>query len=119
MSGYWQIGVEPESREKTAFVTTHGLYEFHVMPFDLINAPAVFQRLMHQVLSGLNPTEGPDFVYLDDMLVLEKMDDHLSHLHQMMERIAQAGLKLKPVKYQFVRQEVDYWDTSSLRMVSY
>lgn len=110
-SGYWQIGVEPEPREKTAFVTTHGLYEFRVMPFGLTNAPAVFQRLMNEVLSRLNPMKGPDFVavYLDDVLVFsETKDDHLSHLRQVMERIAQAGLKLKPIKCQFVRQEVDY-----------
>ena len=75
------------------------------------NAPAVFQRLMQQVLSGLNPMEGPDFVavYLDNVLVFsETMDDHLVHLHQVMEQIVQAGLKLKPTKCQFVRQEVDY-----------
>ena len=54
-SGYWQIKVHPQSQEKTAFVTNQGLFEFRVMPFGLMNAPAVFQRLMQQVLSGLNP----------------------------------------------------------------
>jgi len=70
-SGYWQVQVNPESQEKTAFVTHQGLYEFAVMPFGLKNAPAVFQRLMQQVLSGLNPSEGRDFVsvYLDNVLV--------------------------------------------------
>ena len=80
-------------------------------PEEVEMAPAVFQRLMQQVLSGLNPMEGPDFVavYLDNVLVLsETMDDHLVHLHQVMEQIVQAGLKLKPTKCQFVRQEVDY-----------
>ena len=45
-SGYWQIRVHPDSREKTVFVTPQGLFEFRVMPFGLMNAPFVFQRLM-------------------------------------------------------------------------
>ena len=41
-SGFWQIRMHPKSQEKTAFVTPHGLYEFRVMPFGLMNAPAIF-----------------------------------------------------------------------------
>jgi hypothetical protein len=71
----------------------------------------VFQRLMQQVLAGLNPLEGPDFVavYLDDVLVFsETLCDRLVHLCKVLQCIAQAGLKLKPMKCHFVRQEVNY-----------
>ena len=111
MSGFWQIKLHAESREKTAFITPQGLFEFQVMPFGLTNAPAVFQRLMQQVLMGLNPPEGPDFVsvYIDDILIyLETLEDHLEHLKCVIERLMTSGLKLNPTKCHFVRQEVEY-----------
>ncbi|KAM7304296.1 reverse transcriptase family protein [Ixodes scapularis] len=54
-SGYWQIEVDERDREKTAFVTPDGLYEFKVMPFGLCTAPATFQRVMDTVLAVLDP----------------------------------------------------------------
>ena len=42
-SRYWQVTMHPNDREKTAFVTQYGTYEFNVMPFGLCNAPATFQ----------------------------------------------------------------------------
>ena len=110
-SGYWQIRLSQSSREKTAFSVPQGLFEFQVMPFGLTNAPAVFQRLMQQVLAGLNPEEGPDFVkvYIDDVLVFSPtLGDHLDHLSQVLARIRKAGLKLKPSKCHFIAKEVEY-----------
>ena len=98
-SGYWQIR---DSQEKTAFITPQGLYEFRVMPFGLMNGPAVFQKLMQQVVMGLKPEEGPDHivVYLDDILVFSKsLDEHGNHLKQVFKRIEEVGLKLNPKKY--------------------
>lgn len=48
-SGYWQVGMAPESDEKMAFTTYTGLYELTVMPFWLCNAPATFERLMERI----------------------------------------------------------------------
>ena len=110
-SGYWQIRVDPGSREKTAFVTPQGLFEFRVMPFGLMNAPAVFQRLMQRVLHGLNPESGVDFVsvYIDDILVFSRtLEEHLEHLCLVIQRIQSAGLKLKPSKCCFIRKEVEF-----------
>ena len=110
-SGYWQIPMHPGSVEKTAFITPQGLYEFRVMPFGLTNAPGVFQRLMEKVLAGLNPDDGPDYVavYIDDVLVFSRtLEEHLQHLCNVIQRLSEAGLKLKPSKCRFIREEVEY-----------
>ena len=74
-AGYWQIRMDEKSVEKTAFATHQGLYEFRVMPFRLMNAPSVLQRLMQEVLDGSNPEDGLRFVevYIDDVLVFSRI----------------------------------------------
>ena len=77
-SGYWQ------SKEKTAFVTWSGLFQFCKMPFGLMNAPATFQRLMAIVLAGL-VKEGCCLVYLDDVIVMGKtLDEHNANLEKVL-----------------------------------
>ena len=110
-AGFWQIRMNKSSKEKTAFVTQNGLFEFQVMPFGLTNAPAVFQRLMQRVISDLNPPEGPDFVgvYVDDLLISSRtFEEHLVHLSKVMGRLRSANLKLKLTKCHFVRPRVEY-----------
>ena len=95
MSGYWQVEMDPESREHTAFTTYGGLYEFLVMPFGLTNAPSTDQRLMECVLRNL--TYKICLIYLDDILVYSKtFSGHLLHLRKDFERLGAANLKLKP-----------------------
>ena len=52
-SGYWQVELDDEAREKSAFSTHRGLFEFTRMPFGLCNAPAAFQRVMQRLLGDL------------------------------------------------------------------
>lgn len=51
-NGYWQIPLDHEARQKSAFITSHGLYEYLVMPFGMQNNSATFERMMDQVLQG-------------------------------------------------------------------
>ena len=66
-SGYWQVAMDEQDKEKTAFACHKGLFEFNVMPFGLSNAPAVFQELMSVILQGCNNFAT---AYLDDIMFL-------------------------------------------------
>ncbi|GFV44328.1 retrovirus-related Pol polyprotein from transposon 297 [Trichonephila clavipes] len=69
-SGYWQIEIDEADREKTAFITPEGLYEFKVMPFGLCNAPATFERMMDNLLRNFKWTMC--LCYLDDIIVFSE-----------------------------------------------
>ena len=108
-SGYWQVEVDDKDREKTAFSTPFGLYQFKVMPFGLCNAPATFQRLMELVLLGLHWTSC--LVYLDDIIIFSKsVNEHLRQLEEVLDRLRGAGLKTKPSKCQLCRKVCNIWD---------
>lgn len=106
-SGYWQVGIRQEDKEKTAFSTGDGLYQFTVMPFGLCNAPATFERLMEMVLRGL--TWRTCLVYLDDILVMGKsFEEHLANLQEVFNRIRNAHLMLNPKKCSLFQQRVEF-----------
>ena len=106
-SGYLQIPVKEEDRPKTAFVTKYGLYQFTTMPFGLTNAPATCERLMELVLRGLQWQTC--LIYLDDIIVFgSDLEEHIDRVQEVLERIRQAGLKLKPEKCQMLQQQVTF-----------
>ena len=92
----------------TAFtVGPLGFYECVRMPFDLTNAPATFQRLMESCLGELHLEWC--IIYLDDIIIFSKnSDDHLIQLRGVFERLAKAGLKLKPSKCEFFKSSLKY-----------
>ncbi|GFS77569.1 hypothetical protein TNCV_321161 [Trichonephila clavipes] len=104
-SGYWQIEIDEADREKTAFITPEGLYEFKVMPFGLCNAPATFERMMDNLLRHFKWTMC--LCYLDDIIVFsETFEDHLIRLRLVLKCLQEAGLKLNSKKCLFAAQEV-------------
>lgn len=66
-SGYRQIPINPALREKTAFTTRFGHYQFKVMEFGLCNAPATFQNFMNDILRPF--LDRCVIVYLDDVII--------------------------------------------------
>src|SRR5438045_1683318 len=93
-SGYWQVEVAEEDKEKTAFITYRGLYEFNVMPFGLKNAPGTFQRLMNYVLQDYIGKFVA--VYLDDIIIYSKtFEQHIDHNKIVFDALRKAILKIK------------------------
>ena len=106
-SGYWQLPVAEEDKEKTAFITKYGLFHFLRMPFGLSNAPATFQRTMNLVLSGLIWVSV--IVYLDDVNVIGKtFHENLANLRVVLSRFRKYGLKLKPRKCVLFKRETAF-----------
>jgi hypothetical protein len=104
--GYWQVPMAKCSRDKTAFATPFGLYQFRVMPFGLSGAPASFQRMMNGLTQGCEQFAA---AYLDDLIVYSNTwDEHLHHLEEILERLKQANLTAKPEKCQFGRRSCVY-----------
>ena len=107
-SGYYQIKVHEPDIPKTAFWGHDGLYEWTVMPMGLTNAPATFQRVMHETFKDLI---AEDFVcvYLDDVLVYSNTpEEHLDHLRRVLDRLQQCKLYANPEKCEFNMSELKY-----------
>lgn len=104
-AGYHQVRVKAEDIPKTAFVTKYGHFEYKTMPFWLTNAPGTFQRVMEMALNGL---QGDIYlIYLDDIVIISRtFEEHISRLSQVVPRIEEAGLKLKPEKCNLFQDEV-------------
>jgi len=74
-----------KDKQKTAFSTPYGYYEFNRIPFGLKNAPATFQRLMNLVLMGMQGLKC--LIYLDDIVIYgASLEDHNKRLEEMLQR---------------------------------
>ncbi|WZY69704.1 hypothetical protein YC2023_001944 [Brassica napus] len=99
-SGYNQIMMHPDDREKTSFITDRGTYCYKVMPFGLKNAGATYQRLVNRMFAKQLGTTME--VYIDDMLVKSvRADDHLAHLRECFDILNAYKMKLNPAKCTF------------------
>ena len=87
-------------------INTHkGLFQYNRLPFGVSAAPSIFQRIMETLLQGLPGV----CLYLDDILVTGQSDQELlTNLSVVLQKLAAAGMKLKPDKCFFILQEVEY-----------
>ena len=96
-SGYWHVSVDPKNREKTAFVTPDGLWEFLRLPFGVCGGPATFQRAIEIVLSGL--TFETCLCYFDDIIIPScNLQQQCERLSLVLTRFREHNLKVKASK---------------------
>ncbi|KAL6472418.1 hypothetical protein MHYP_G00186060 [Metynnis hypsauchen] len=106
-SGYYQITVAEEDKEKTAFICPLGFYQFERTPQGVTGAPATFQRLMEKVVGDMNLLQV--LVYLDDLIVFGKtLEEHEERLLKVLDRLEEAGLKVSLDKFQFCQPRVKW-----------
>ena len=107
-SGYYQVEVAEEHKERTAFtVGPLGFWEHNRLPFGLSNAPATYQRIMEQCFGELHLKIC--FIYLDDLIVFsDSFEQHLERLELIFLRLRECGLKLSPKKCSFLQKKVKY-----------
>ena len=104
-SGFHQIPMKKEDRDKTCFTTIYGNYNFKVMSFGLCNAPATFQREINRIFL---PLIGKCmFVYMDNLVIFScSLEEHLKNLQDVFNIIKENGLKVNLSNCHFLKKEV-------------
>ncbi|KAL1280955.1 hypothetical protein QQF64_015555 [Cirrhinus molitorella] len=106
-SGYYQIEMAEEDKEKTAFICPLGFYQFDRMPQGITGAPATFQRLMERAVGDMHLLQV--IVYLDDLIVFGRtLEEHEEWLLKVLDRLEDYGLKVYIDKCQFCQPQVKY-----------
>lgn len=104
--GYWQVPLTDRAKEKTAFATPDGLFQYVCLPFGLHGAPATFQRLMDIILK---PHRQYASAYLDDIIIFSyDWESHLAKVQAVLNSLRKAGLTANPKKCSLGLEEARY-----------
>lgn len=107
-SAFWSIPLRVEDRKKTGFVTQGGHFQWTCLPFGLKTAPAIFQRILSNILRKYELTSFA-VNYIDDILIFSKsFSEHINHLSKLLEAIVREGFRLKITKCTFAENSVKY-----------
>ena len=105
---YYQCLLDPQSRDITTFSDGRNLFRFKRLPFGLSVAPAIFTRVMQEVL---RPLLALGFVknYLDDVIIFAPtIESILERLDLVFTRMKEMGLKLNVSKCHFVKRKIKF-----------
>lgn len=106
-SGFHQVLIKENDREKTGFSINGAKYEFIRMPFGLKNAPSIFQRCVDDILRDFIGKFA--YVYIDDVLVFSSTpEEHLEHIRTIIDALHNANMKISREKSHFFKESVEY-----------
>lgn len=107
-SAFWSIPLKIQDREKTAFATQEGHYQWTCLPFGLKTAPAIFQRILSNIIRR-HKLSGFAVNFIDDIIVFSKtFEEHITHLSRLFEAISTEGFRLKFSKCNFAKNHANY-----------
>jgi len=107
-SAFWSIPLKIQDRHKTAFVTQEGHFQWTCLPFGLKTSPAIFQRILSNIIRKYKLA---DFVvnFIDDIMIFSKtFAEHIIHLTRLLEAILKEGFRLKFSKCTFANNHARY-----------
>ena len=94
-----------DSKEKTAFSTPYGLFQFRKLPFGLVTAPANISRMMRLLPDGLKDVDN----FIDDILEhTETWEDHIQLLKILLQRLMDCCLTARPSKCEIGFSSIDF-----------
>lgn len=106
-NGFWQVPIKESHKERLAFCTPFGTYQWNVMPFGYANAPAIYQRAMNETLDGALFRNC--LVYVDDIIVYsDSYEQHLKDIDEVFNKLKKFGWKLKITKSSFAVTTINY-----------
>ena len=105
LKGYWQVPLTERAKDISTFVTPFGIYRYKVMPFGMKNSASTFQRLVNNVISGLEGCDG----YIDDVAIYsDTWEQHVKQIRAFFDRLTTAKLTVNLSKCEFACATVDF-----------
>ena len=113
-SGYHQVEIVEEDKDKTAFISPYGLYQYCRMPFGLAGAPGTFQSVIDDIVQVLDTED--IMAYLDDVICFHStFEEHLEGISRLLQMVRKSGFKLSGKKCQFATRSVNLIDKAGVR----
>ncbi|KAK9047390.1 hypothetical protein V6N11_053236 [Hibiscus sabdariffa] len=105
-AGFWQLGIDPADRPKTAFCIPNYYYQWRVMPFGLKTAPSIFQKVMTKIFQ---PIIDKALIYIDDILLYSPNEEaHTTLLREFQQLVLKYGIMLSERKMKIAQKEIEF-----------